>query len=139
MKHAALQIKLLCLTTALLLCLPLLAACTGDQESEGATTGQTTAAEPNTDAPTEQPTEEPAESTDESTAPDTPPTTEDTTHAETESESQTETETEPEPEPELLTSLSFSMLPADIKLSDYLFQAHQCKASLEQDEQDGQL
>ena len=139
MKHATLPIKLLCLTTALLLCLPLLAACTGDQESDGATTGQTTAAEPNTDAPIEQPTEEPAESTDESTAPDTPPTTEDTTHAETESESQTETETEPEPEPELLTSLSFSMLPADIKLSDYLFQAHQCKASLEQDERDGQL
>ena len=132
MKHATLQIKLLCLTATLVLCLPLLAAC-NQSGADIETTEQTTAA-PTTEQPQEQTT---ASDTEDTTMAETEPATE--TEAETETTSETESETEPAPEPELLTSLSFSMLPADIKLSDYLFQAHQCKASLEQNEAKGQL
>ena len=132
MKHATLQIKLICLTAVLVLCLPLLAAC-NQSGADIETTEQTTAA-PTTEQPQEQTT---ASDTENTTMAETEPATE--TEAETETTSETESETEPAPEPELLTSLSFSMLPADIKLSDYLFQAHQCKASLEQNETEGQL
>ena len=128
MKHATLLTKLLCLTAALVLCLPLLAAC-NESGTDTDTTAESTA------EPTEEQTTEP--DTENTTMAETEPATE--TEAETETESETESETEPAPEPELLTSLSFSMLPADIKLSDYLFQAHQCKASLEQNDAKGQL
>ena len=122
MKHATLLTKLLCFTAALVLCLPLLAAC-NQSGADIETTEQTTAA-PTTEQPQEQTT---ASDTEDTTMAETEPATE--TEAETETASETEPETEPAPEPELLTSLSFSMLPLDIKLSDYLFQAHQCKAS----------
>lgn len=132
MKHATLLTKLLCFTAALVLCLPLLAAC-NESGTDTDTTAESTAEL--TAEPTEEQTTEP--DTEDITVAETEPATE--TEAETETETETESETEPAPEPELLTSLSFSMLPADVKLSDYLFQAHQCKASLEQHEQDGQM
>ena len=132
MKHATLLTKLLCLTAALVLCLPLLAAC-NESGTDTDTTAESTAEL--TAEPTEEQTT--ASDTEDTTMAETEPGTE--TEAETETVSETESETEPAPEPELLTSLSFSMLPADIKLSDYLFQAHQCKTSLEQNEADGQL
>ena len=77
MKHATLQIKLLCLTAVLVLCLPLLAAC-NQSGADIETTEQTTAA-PTTEQPQEQ-----------TTASDT----EDTTMAETEPATETEAETE---------------------------------------------
>ena len=130
MKHATLQIRILGIIVALLLCLPLLVACTGD----GNDTNDSTQADSPTEATTDAESEPESES---NTEPETE--TEIETETETETESETETETEPAPEPELLTSLSFSMLPADIKLSDYFFQPNQCNASLVQDDADGQL
>lgn len=116
--------KLACLIASLLLCLPLLAACNNGDVPEDTTQATTQAA---TQEPEEQETTEP---TEELTTEQ--PTTEETT------EQPTTEETTEAPEPELLTSLSFSSLPADIKLSDYFFMANHCKATLEQTE-DGQV
>ena len=134
MKHTAWQYRLTCLLAALLLCLPLLAACDGGDKPEQ-TPKETT------EQPSEQGTTEPVTETESETEtePESESESESESETETETEPESESETEPAPEPELLTSLSFSLLPADIKLSDYLFQAHQCKASLVQNETDGQL
>ena len=97
MKHATLLTKLLCFTAALLLCLPLLAAC-NESGTDTDTTAESTA------EPTEEQTTGP--DTEDTTMAETEPATE--TEAETETTSETESETEPAPEPERLTSLSFS-------------------------------
>ena len=116
--------RLACLIISLLCCLPLLFAC-NDSEVTDSTTEVTT----------EQSTlQETTEETEQTTAEETTqqPATEETT------QQPTTEETTEAPEPELLTSLSFSALPADVKLSDYFFSSHQCTASLATAEQDGQ-
>ncbi len=115
MKRCALWPRLLCLGLTLLFCLPLLAACDGGKDPEVTT-------EAESEAPTEQIT------TDEVTTEQ--PTTDETT---------TEEATTTEPEPELLTSLSFSMLPAEIDLSKYFIKPNQCTVSLTEVEQDSQV
>ena len=117
-------VRLLCLMAALLLCLPLLAAC--DDGGNTDTTTEQEATEQTTQA--ESPTEDEIESELETT-----PDTEDTTVADT-----TEAETQP-PEPEIMTTLSFSTLSPDLDLSKYLFQSYQCTATLVNHPEDGQL
>ena len=117
------SINVLCLALALLLCLPLLAACDGKD-------GPAVSTQESTQAPTE---ETPAEAETEET------TTEEMTTEEITTQEFTEEATTEAPEPELLTSLSFSMLPADLSLSKYFIQSHQCTVSLANTEQDGQV
>ncbi len=114
MKHSKHLIKLLCLGTALLLCLPLLAACTGDGNDVDGTTEQPVT-EQTTQAETEQATED---------------TTEQTTEAPT--EQTTEAQTEP-PAPETKTSLCFAELGSEIDLSKYFTSPYQCEATLAED------
>ncbi|MBQ7378129.1 MAG: endonuclease/exonuclease/phosphatase family protein [Clostridia bacterium] len=117
MKRTTAMFKLLCLCAALLLCLPLLAACDGGNNPEGST-------ESTTEQPTEAPTEEVTE--------------EITTDEVTTQESTDEATTEP-PTPQLTTSLSFAELSGEIDLSAYFFDAKQCQATLTQDDAAGQV
>ena len=130
MKHVPTTVKLICLAFALLLCLPLLAACDGGNTPEATTEAATT--EASTQAPVEETTT--GASSEAPTEAPTQATTEEITEQPTTSEQTTEA-----PEPELLTSIRFSELPADLKLSKYFIQPYQCTASLETTEQDGQL
>ena len=127
MKRLAQSIRIPCLALALLFCLPLLAACTGEDSPT-----QTT--EKITQAPTEQVTTE--QEVEEITTEEM--TTEEIT-TEQVTEQTTEEITTEAPEPELLSAISFSALPADLDLSKYFIQPHQCKAALTDTEQDGQL
>lgn len=125
MKFTTAYGKLSCLLLALLLCLPLLAACNNEKAPENTTEASTEAAsqEQTPDDSTEQATEASTEApNDQTTEQYTEPPT-------------TEAETEP-PAPELLTSLSFSSLPDDIDLSKYFIQPHQCTVSLTRTEAD---
>lgn len=122
MKHKAPQLKLFCLIAALLLCLPLLAACNEGGESTKGMTETTTAQQTGEQTTTEM--TEP--DTKESTEAETETTPEQTT------EGTTEAETEP-PAPETLTSLSFSALGSEIDLGKYFTGALQCKAALATD------
>ncbi len=121
MKHVTLQTRLLCLIAALLLCLPLLAACSGDGEVADSTTEATT--EQTTEAEPEQTTEEMTDAVTEET---TEESTEDTT------EQTTEAETEP-PVRETKTSLSFTEVGSEIDLSKYFTSPYQCEAALAED------
>lgn len=121
MKRPAHRIQVLCFALALLLCLPLLTACNGTDEPS-------VSSEEITQAPTEEITTQ--EESEEIT------TEEITTEEITTEEVTTE---EVIPEPELLTSLSFSEIPADTDLSKYFIQPHQCTVSLTQTESDGQV
>lgn len=128
------SIKLFCLALALLLCLPILAACDGGGQEKGTT-----------QEPTEEITSQTEEITTEQTSTDQ--TSADQTSAEqpttqeeaTTQQPSTEQETTEPAEPQLLTSLSFSMLPSDINLSKYLINPYQCIASLVEDGENGQL
>lgn len=137
MKHLSNSVKLLCLALTLLLCLPILTACSGGEQQKDTTqeatqeitTGQTISETPATQQPTTQ------ETPTEDTSVEQPTTQEEITTQEPTTEQET---TEPA-EPQLLTSLSFSMLPSDINLSKYLTNPNQCTSSLVADGENGQL
>lgn len=135
MKRMSILIRSLCFGTALLLCLPLLAACNGSDQPADSTEALTDQpGEQVTESAIQEPTEEPStEVTTETDPPETEQSTEQTT------EQPTTEQTTEAPEPELLTALSFSMLPSDLNLSKYFIQPHQCTASLTATEQDGQV
>ncbi|MBE6677064.1 MAG: hypothetical protein E7594_09545, partial [Ruminococcaceae bacterium] len=126
MKRPVHRIQVLCFALALLLCLPLLTACNGTDEPAVST-----------DEATQAPTEDITTEADSEEA-----TTEEITTEEITTEEVTTEEVTTEqviPEPELLTSLSFSEIPADTDLSKYFIQPHQCTVSLTQTESDGQV
>ncbi len=122
MKHVMQRTRIFCFVSALLLCLPLLAACTGGGDVTQPTTDGTTE-QPATEQPTEDVTEQPTEDT-----------TQETTEVPTEqtTEQTTEAQTEP-PARELKTSLSFTELGSEIQLSKYFTSPYQCEAALTED------
>ncbi len=121
MKHRTLQIRLSCMLALVLLCLPLLAACSGGGDVTDAVTDAATQAQ------TEQTTEvQPEQTTEEMTEEVTEESTEDTT------EQTTEAETEP-PARETKTSLSFTELGSEIDLGKYFTAPYQCEAALAED------
>ena len=128
MKRFATWIRLLFMAVSLLLCLPLLFACNGGSTPE--VTTEQPSETPSEDVTTEQPSEAPSEGVTTEQPTTEEPTTEEPT---------TEEPTTEAPEPELLSAISFSALSADLDLSDYFIQAHQCAVSLEQTAQDGQV
>ena len=116
MKRAALLTKLLCLTFALALCLPLLLSCNKEPDPQPSVPEQTTDADTSDSDTAEPDTTEP-----------------DTTESDSSAQDTTEEATTEAPAPVLTTSLHFAEVSNELDLSKYFTGAYQCKATLAED------